>query len=144
MQPIYVTAPTIQLPDAPPPTPATEIADLLRHLVELQRDQVGQLRALQAAQDHGPKWKAFLGRWQAEFPDAGKDCKAVLPSVERAFLSVVKEVTDRLADSSIEDLENDFSLGEFLDRYSTRLGQLAGIINQLTPLAENAPAPPGP
>jgi hypothetical protein len=141
MQPIYVAAPPVQLPDTPPPTSPAEISDLLRHLIDIQRDQHGLLRGLLAAQDHGPKWKAFLSRWQAEFPDAGQSCKAVLPAVERAFLTTVKDVTDRLADSTADDLENDFALGEFLDRYGTRLGQLAGIINQLTPLAENAPAP---
>jgi hypothetical protein len=62
---------------------------------------------------------------------------------ERAFLTAVKEVTDRLTETSAEDLENDFAIGEFLDKHTTRLSQLAGIINHLTPLAENA-APPVP
>jgi hypothetical protein len=143
MQPIYVAAPPVQLPDAPPPTTAAEVGDLLRLLIDIQRDQHILLRGLLSTQDQGPKWKAFLARWQTEFPDAGPNCKAVLPAVERAYLTAVKEVTDRLAETCAEDLENDFALGEFLDRYGTRLAQLAGIINQLTPLAENAPAPAG-
>jgi hypothetical protein len=142
MQPIIVAAPHLQLPDVPAPTSPSEIGDLLRHLVDLNREQVGLLRHLVAVHDGGAaKWKAFLGRWQSEFPDAGADCKAVLPSVERAFLTAVKDVTDRLAETNAEDLENDFALGEFLDRHSNRLSQLAGIINHLTPLSDNALPP---
>ncbi len=141
MQPIYVAAPHISLPDAPAPTTASEVGDLLRHLIDVQREQTGYLRGLLVSQDHGPKWKAFLARWQDEFPDVGQGCKAVLPAVERVFLTLVKEVTDRLSESSADELESDYALGEFLDKYGTRLHQLAGIINQLTPLADNAPPP---
>lgn len=141
MQPIYVAAPHFNIPDTPPPTPASEIGDLLRHLVDGQREQCGLLRGLLASQDSSPRWKAFLARWQEEFPGIGRECKAVLPHVERTYLTMVKEVTDRLADTSAEELENDFALGEFLDRFGTRLNQLVGIINQLTPLADNAPPP---
>jgi hypothetical protein len=141
MQPIYVAAPHFNLPEAPAPTTASEVGDLLRHLIDGQRDQTGLLRGLLASQDQSPKWKALLARWHDEFPNVGSSCRAVLPAVERVFLTMVNEVTEKLSDSSADELESDYALGEFLDRYGTRLNQLAGIINQLTPLAENASAP---
>ena len=136
---IIVAAPQLRMPDLPPPpTGAAEIADLLRQSIDVQKDQVHATRSLFAQQDSSQKWKAFLTRWQTDFPDIGADCKRILPTVERAYLNILREVTDRLADTDSDELENDFTLGEFLDRYGTRLGQLAGIINQLSPLAENA------
>jgi hypothetical protein len=138
MQPIYVAAPNFTIPDTPPAAP-TDVADLLRVLVEQNREQIQLLRTLNAWQDSGPKWRAFLSRWHAEFPRAGQDCKTVLPHVERTYLKMLGELTDRLSETEPDELETDYALGEFLDRYSTRLGQLAQIINQLTPLADNAP-----
>ena len=89
MLPIYVAAPHFNMPDAPPPTPASEVGDLLRQTIDLQREQIGYLRGLLASQDQSPKWKAFLARWQDEFPDVGHHCKSVLPAVERAYLALL-------------------------------------------------------
>ena len=38
-----------------------------------------------------------------------------------------------------DELDNEFALGEFLDRYGIRLGLLGNILGQLGPLAEAAP-----
>lgn len=140
---IIVSAPAVRLPELPPPTPSSsDLGDLLRQLIDVQREQVHLTRGLLAFHDSSPKWKALLTRWQEEFPDVGLDCKRVLPTVERAYMTLLKEVTDRLDDTDADELGNDFTMGEFLDRYGTRLNQLAGMINQLLPLAENALPPP--
>jgi len=140
---IIVAAPQMRMPDLPPlPVGAAELADLLRQSIDLQKEQIYIARGLYAQNDHSPKWKALQARWADDYPEIGRDCKQVLPVVERAYLNLMKEVTERLAECDTDELENDFTLGEFLDRYGSRLGQLAGIMNQLTPLAENAlPAP---
>ena len=139
--PLYVTPhPPIPLPELPPPPP--EVTDLLRQLLDLQREQVSLLRAQAAAQDATSRWRAFLSRWSGEFPDIGGACKQVLPAVERAYLAMLKELTDRLRVEDPEDLTDEFTLNEFLDRYGIRLGQLATIVSQLGPLAEAAPPPP--
>ena len=40
--------------------------------------------------------------------------------------------------------DSEFALGEFLDKFGMKLGQLGQIINQIMPLAEAAPPPPAP
>ena len=136
----YITMPApVQMPDMVPPQ--QEVPDLLRQMLELQREQVSLLRTQVAAQDNLSRWKAFLNRWSEEFPDIGGACKQVLPVVERAYLVMLKELTDRLQGDEADDITEEFVLNEFLDRYGIRLGQLATIISQLSPLADAAPAP---
>jgi hypothetical protein len=138
--PLYVTPPmTLPLPE--PTTPAREIADLLRQLVSLQHEQIGLTKVLIAAQDSGAKWRALLARWNGEFPHIAADCKQSLHSLERDYLTLVREVTERVGAADGE-LDNEFALGEFLDRFGIRLAQLGNILSQLSPLADAAP-PPG-
>lgn len=136
--PIYVTPPAIRLPDAPVGG-GGEVADLLRQVLDVQREQLTVLRAQAAAQDAAARWRAFLARWHEEFPDVGMACKQVLPVVERAYLALVKELTDRVRDED-GGLDTEFALNEFLDRYGMRLGQLGAVLTQLGPLADAAPA----
>jgi hypothetical protein len=133
--PIYVTPPTVNLP-APPIS--SEVADLLRQMMEVQKEQLTVLRAQATAQDGNARWRAFLSRWQGDFPDIGSACRQVMPAIERAYLGLIQELTDRLRGDDGE-LDNEFALGEFLDRYGMRLGQLGTILNQLGPLADAAP-----
>lgn len=136
----FITMPApVQMPDLVPPQ--QEVPELLRQMLELQREQVALLRTQVAAQDNLSRWRAFLSRWSNEFPDIGGACKQVLPAVERAFLVMLQELTDRLTGEDPQDITDEFVLNEFLDRYGIRLGQLATIISQLSPLADAAPAP---
>ena len=138
--PLYVTPPMI-LPVPEPPAPAREITDLLRQLVGLQQEQIVLLRAQIAGQDGGSKWRSFLARWESEFPQIGSSCKQALPMLERAYLSLVRELTERVTAAEAAELDDEFVLGEFLDRFGIRLGQLGNILSQLAPLADAAPAP---
>jgi hypothetical protein len=138
--PLYVTPPMLLPPPEPTP-PAREIADLLRQLVGLQQEQIGLLKAQVAGQDNGSKWRSFLARWEDEFPQIGAACKQALPTLERAYLGLVRELTERVNASEAAELDDEFVLGEFLDRFGIRLGQLGNILSQLAPLADAAPAP---
>jgi hypothetical protein len=136
---IYVAPPAVALPD--PPTAAgggPDLGELLRQVLDVQREQLAVLKAQSAAQDAQARWRAFLTRWQGDFPDLGTSCRQVLPLVERAYLGLIQELTDRLRDPD-GGLDNEFLLGEFLDRYGMRLGQLGTILSQLGPLADAAP-----
>jgi hypothetical protein len=136
--PLFVTpAGPIQLPD--PPFPAAEIVDLLRQSLDLQREQVQLLRAQQAANDGVARCRAFLAKWADEFPDVGPACKQTLPALERAYLALLSDLTAKVKDLG-DDLQDEFVLTEFLDRYGIRVNQLGGIINQLGPIADAAPA----
>ncbi len=132
--PLYVTPPMpIPLPD---PNPAREVTDLLRQLIGLQQEQVGLLKVQAAGQDSGTKWRTFLSRWESEFPNIGGACKQALPALERAYLGLIREVTDRVNATEEGELDDEFVLGEFLDRFGIRLGQLGNILSQLAPLAD--------
>jgi hypothetical protein len=117
------------------PTLAPETVDLLRQILEVQREQLQHLRAHTAFHDMGSRWKAFLTRWQEEFPDLSKDCRRALPALERAYGKLMSDLTEVGLDGG-DNLDTDFSLQEFLDRYGMRLAQLGTILNLVGPLAE--------
>jgi len=133
-----------------PPTPALPIpvaghatgsdtsVELLRQMLDVQREHLGFLQAQAANADAGTRWKNFLTRWNGEFPGIGRQCKEVLPAVERAWLGLIHELTSKLREQPADELENEFALAEFLDRYATKIGQLGLMISQLGPLADAA------
>jgi hypothetical protein len=127
-----VPATPVEPPAAPPPS---DTVDLLRQLLEVQREQLSLQRAAAAAHDNTARWKAFLSRWQQEFPDLAEGCRKSLPLLERTYGRLITELTARLGDED-DTLDNDFGLQEFLDRYGMRLAQLGTILNLVAPLAE--------
>src|SRR5437763_11592099 len=92
--PLYVTP---SAPVAPPPgsVPA-EVTDLLRQILDAQREQVALLRAQVAAQDVAAKWRAFLAKWSGEFPELGGACRRGPPGRGPAYLTMLRELTGRL------------------------------------------------
>jgi len=135
---ILVTSPAVVLLNPPPGPPSgSGVADLLRQLIDVQKDQLAFHKAQAAVAE--ARWRAFLARWQTDFPDVGHACRQVLPTVERAYLTLVTELADRVKDGDADGLDNEFALAEFLDRYGMRLGQLGTILSQIGPLADAAP-----
>jgi hypothetical protein len=132
--PVYVMPPALTVP-GPPEVTTSELTELLRQLVALQQEQVSLLKTHQANQDGGARWRSFLARWESEFPGIGSACKQALPALERAYLSLVRELTDKLV-AEPDALTDEFVLSEFLDRYGMRLGQLGNLLSQLAPLAD--------
>lgn len=139
--PIFVAPPNLKLPSAPAALPLTETADLLRQLLDVQKEQLALAKAAAAAADSQARWRSFLARWQEEFPDVGLACKEVLPVIERTYLRMIAELTGRLRGDEPDDLDNEFALAEFLDKYGLRLSQLGTIVSQLSPIADATPAP---
>jgi hypothetical protein len=130
---------TSTVPAAPVEPPAAvpvplEITDLLKQLLEVQREHLAFQRAAAAAHDMTARWRTFLSRWDDEFPDLAAGCKKSLPHLERCYARMISELNDRLVDD--DGVENDFALQEFLDRYGMRLAQLGTILNLVGPLAE--------
>ncbi|MCI0700356.1 MAG: hypothetical protein L0241_04680 [Planctomycetia bacterium] len=132
--PLYVTPGILTVPQ--PPNGSPELADLLRQLLAVQQEQLALVKAQLASQDSANRMRAFLARWNEEFPGLGALCKQVLPMLERAYLSLVRELTEKLAAES-DDLSDEFVLSEFLDRYGMRLLQMGNILSQIGPLAES-------
>ncbi|HVS39594.1 MAG TPA: hypothetical protein VMS17_28815 [Gemmataceae bacterium] len=136
---IDVTSALPAVPTEPPPLPppASETVDLLKQLLEVQKEQLSYQRAAAAAHDMGARWRAYLARWQQEFPGLGDACKKAMPSLERSFGKLITELTNCVNDDD-EAIDNEFALQEFLDRYGMRLAQLGNILNMVAPLAEAA------
>ena len=123
-------------PAEPPPSPGpvSETVDLLRQMLEVQREQLAYQRAAAAAHDMTARWRAYLSRWQHEFPDLSEGCRRIMPRLERCYGQLISDLTERLSDE--DAIDNDFVLQEFLDRYGMRLAQLGTILNLVAPLAE--------
>lgn len=117
--------------------------ELLRQILEVQKEQLHLSRAMVIANDGGHRWRTFLSRWNEQFPDIAAACKQVLPQIERAYMEIMNELSERLRDDGPHALDNEFDLSEFLDKYGMRLGQLGQIMNLVTPIAE-AYVPPQP
>jgi hypothetical protein len=130
-------APTSAEPPAPTPLPPNEAVDLLRQLLEVQREQLAYQRAAAASHDMTARWRAFLARWQNEFPDLSDNCRRAMPLLERCYGQLIADLTDRLAEE--DALDSEFAVQEFLDRYGMRLAQLGTILNLVAPLAEAGP-----
>jgi hypothetical protein len=147
MQFQFDIATTNATPAAPPQQPpaAESVPEILRQMLELQREQFNQLVELQreqlaqaraAAQDSMARWRNLLARWQKDFPEFAGQCKQAYPLLERAYVLILNGMVVELADQGDEALDNDFTVQEFLDRYGMRLGQLSHLLSVIGPLAE--------
>jgi hypothetical protein len=75
---------------------ATEVHDLLRQMLEVQREQLAHLRAFLGAHDGGARWRAFLERWRQDFADLPQACRQALPILERSYGKLIAELTEQL------------------------------------------------
>ncbi len=125
-----------QQTQAAPAAANSETVDLLRQILEVQREQLTHLQASSAAHDTSSRWRAFLARWREDFSDLPTACRETVPILERTYGKLITELTDHLRQNGDDALESDFALQEFLDRYGMRLAQLGTILNLVAPLAE--------
>lgn len=114
--------------------PPADATDLLRQLLEVQREQLALFRA---SQDASARWRSVLAKWQGDFDGLPEACKNILPTLERTYIDLVVDMTSQLREQN-DSLNNEFALAEFLDRYGVRLGQLATLLSVVGPLAEVA------
>ena len=121
-----------------PPTPHNpEVIDLLRQMLEVQREQLTYQRAAAAAHDMTARWRAFLvalagrvSRTCPKLPAGHADAGALLRPVISDLTERSPRTTRWTANSRVQ---------EFLDRYGMRLAQLGTILNLVAPLAEAGP-----
>lgn len=115
---------------------SSDLADILRQILVVQQEQLGQLRQNAAAMDGAAKLRHLMNRWREDFPDLGEGCRTALPVLEKAYGSLVAGLVDELREQGPDALDSEFALQDFLDRYGMRLGQLGNILNLVGPLAE--------
>jgi hypothetical protein len=126
-----------------PPTPTPSgvnpaVTDLLRQILEVQREQLAHMQATAAAHDTSGRWRALLARWREEYPGLPEACRQALPILEKAYGGILSALAEELRQNGNDALDNDFALQDFLDRYGMRLGQMGNIVNLVAPLAEVA------
>ncbi|HWY88908.1 MAG TPA: hypothetical protein VNX28_19500 [Gemmataceae bacterium] len=132
---------------AAPPQPGEVNAELLRQILDLQREQLGQILQVQRdhlalaksmAQDNNARWRTLLGRWQKDLPGLMDHCKEAYPTLERAYVHMIAAMVEEVSDKDEDDLDNEFAIQDFLDRYGMRLGQLGHMVHVIGSLAEAA------
>jgi hypothetical protein len=122
-----------------PPDANTPPAELLRQILEVQKQHLAHAQAWAAANDPGARWRALVARWREDFPALPETCREVLPTLERAYGAILMSLVEELRQQGHDALDNEFALQDFLDRYGMRLGQLGNILNLVAPLSEAAP-----
>jgi len=122
-----------------PPDANTPPAELLRQILEVQKQHLAHAQAWAAANDPGARWRALVARWREDFPELPATCRQVLPTLERAYGAILVSLVEELRQQGHDALDNEFALQDFLDRYGMRLGQLGNILNLVAPLSEAAP-----
>jgi hypothetical protein len=126
----------------PPAPPVTDLpSELLKQILEVQREQLGLMQAAKPPETDGnvTRWRNFFDRWHEEFPQLPVLMQRVLPIVERAFLRLMDEMGRTLTDEESGAIDNDFALAEFLDRFAMRTSQIGTILNMLGQMAEACP-----
>ena len=123
------------------------VPDLLRQILEVQRDQLHQILEVQRehlnharanAPDNLARWRNLLGRWQNEHPEFADQCKIAYPLMEKSYVALLANMVQELAEQGEGALDNEFSVQEFLDRYGMKLGQLSHLLSIIGPLSEAA------
>ena len=129
----------------PVPSGPEAVPELLRHILDLQRDGFTQMLEVQREhlaharhvhQEHLLRWKNVLSRWNRVFPDLAGQCKQVYPALERAYLGMVDNLVQDLMEQGDDGFDSDFALQDFLDRHGVRVGQLAHLLSIIGPLSE--------
>src|SRR5437899_480055 len=106
-----------------PQLPAAEmVAYLLNQILELQRQQLGQILQVQLehlqharamAQDQIARWRHILPRWAEEHPELAETCKKAYPILEKAYVQLLIGVVEDLAEQGEDALDNEFAVQEF-------------------------------
>src|SRR5205807_6574378 len=102
---IASTYPTTAESSASSPTPANvEMLALLRQILEVEREHLSFLRA---THDANARWRAFLARWQKDFPELPESCQQALPVLERSYSALISELANYLCQAGSESFGTD-------------------------------------
>jgi hypothetical protein len=112
--------------------------ELLRQLLEVQKELLAMQKSAAAAHDMGSRWRTYLSKWQHDFPELPEACRFALPILERSYGAMIADLAEHLRQYGADALDSDFALGDFLDRYGMRLSQLGTILSVVAFLAEAA------
>jgi hypothetical protein len=130
----------------PPPAPQS-VLEVMRQMLDLQRDHFYQVQEIQrehlnhvrtVAQENMARWRNLLTRWKDSNPDFAEECKTAYPLIEKAYVQLLSGMVREIAELGEDALDNDFAVQEFLDRYGMKVGQLSHILSIIGPLSDAA------
>ena len=131
----------------PKPSVPETVPELLRQMLELQRQGFQQLLNLQAeqlnharglAQENLARWRNLLTKRKEDHPELGEFCKKAYPVMEKAFVQLLETMARDAADQGEDGLDSEFAIQEFIDRYDMKVGQLSHLLGIIGPLSEAA------
>ena len=138
---------TVPVPPQPQHSANESVPDLLRQLLDQQREVFSQLLEVQrehlnhvrtTAQDSQARWRNLLARWQKDHPEFAEQCKRAYPLMERSYVQLLVSMVEEVAGQGDEALDSEFAVQEFLDRYGMKVGQLSHLLSIIGPLSEAA------
>jgi len=88
--------------------------------------------------DNLARWRQLLSRWAKDQPEFAALCKKAYPLMERAYVYLLVQMVDEIAQQGDEALDGDFAIQEFLDRFGMKVGQLSHLVSIVGPLADAA------
>jgi len=133
---------------APPQLPPAEMVpyllnqlldqqrDLLSQLVDVQQQHLNHIRAI--SQEQIVRWRHVLARTQQQHPAFADSCKRAFPVLEKAYVQMLVNLIEEIADQGEEALETEFEMQEFVDKYGVKVSQLTHVLSVLGPMAEAA------
>ena len=134
-------------PPQPQVPPGEMVPHLLSQLLDQQRELLTQVLEVQqqhlqhvrsAAHEHIIRWRHILARTQQVHPEFADSCKKAYPVLEKAYVHMLVDLINDIADQGEEALDSDFAIQEFVDRNGMKIGQLSHILGVLGPMSEAA------
>jgi hypothetical protein len=114
----------------------SQTIELQRQMLENQRQQLEMIReTTQVAREQRARQMADLERWQSSHGDVLDTCKQSLGMLEQVHSSLIRDLTEYVAEYHENLVDGDFALSDFVDRFGPRLAHLNTMLAVLRPLA---------
>jgi hypothetical protein len=114
----------------------SQTLETLRQVAEMQRQQLELMReTAQFARDQRARQIAELERWQQSHDGVIDACKDALGQLEQVHASLMRDLSEYVAENHENLVDGDFALSDFVDRFGPRLAHLNTMLAVLRPLA---------
>ena len=112
-----------------------QILDNSRQMLELTRESAQFIRDQRARQI------ADLERWQSQHKSVLGQCEESLANLEQVHASLMQTLSQYIHDNQENLLDNDYVLGDFVDRFGSKIAHLNTMLAILRPLAASKNMP---
>ncbi len=122
-----------------------EHAILLRQILtaqDRQNELMEELVNLLGA--HHKQRQQELAQWKQANPQLSKSCRKAAETLSKVQVEFLDKMTEEVHDNADVFLDGEFMLNEFVDRFGPRMAHLNGVLQVLSQLGANSPAPEAP